>query len=123
VSIERRGDPNFDIAVGAGSGLGEAREVALHVRAEGEEIGDYDDALCAACDQQSSCAGKIRLAKFEERSFNRVSARSSHFGNHIAHGLIGAFDARSVGEDDESGHTWCFQTWINEAGGAMLSGF
>jgi hypothetical protein len=37
--------------------------------------------------------------------------------------LIGAFDARSVSEYDESGHTWCFQTWINEAGGAMLSGF
>ncbi len=43
--------------------------------------------------------------KFQESRFDNVPAGSSHLSGDVAHGLIGAFDARAVGEDDEPGHT------------------
>ena len=52
VAIERRSDLNFDVAVGARGVAGQARQVALHVRAERQEIRDDDDALGAARDEQ-----------------------------------------------------------------------
>ncbi len=94
---------------------GEARQVALHVRSERQEIGDDDDALGAARDEQRGCAAEIGLAQFQESGFDDVLAGGSHLDDDIAHGLIGAFDARAVGEDDKPGHTW-----INGDAGAAL---
>ena len=43
--------------------------------------------------------------KFQKCRFDHVLAGSSHLSGDVAHGLIGAFDARAVGENDEPGHT------------------
>ena len=83
----------------------EARQVALHVRAQRQEVGDDDDPPGAARDEQSRSGGEIRLANFEEGRFDNVLAGSSHLSGDVAHGLVGAFDARAVGEDDEPCHT------------------
>ena len=59
----------------------------------------------AAPDEQRRGAAEIRVAQFQERRFHHVLAGRSHLRRNIAHGLVGAFDARAVGEDDEPGHT------------------
>ena len=115
MAVERRSDVHFDIAVSARGTRRKARQVALHVSPERQEIGDDDDAPGAARDEQRGGAAEIGLAQFQERGLDHVLAGGSHLGGDIAHGLIGAFDARAVGEDDEPGHTW-----INGDAGAAL---
>ena len=51
------------------------------------------------------CASEIRLAEFQEGRLDHMIAGSRHFHHHLAHGFICALNARSVSEDDESGHT------------------
>ena len=72
VTIQRGCDLDFDIAVSARGVAGQARKVALHVSAQRQEIGNDDDALCAARDEQCRGAREIRQAQFQERRFDNV---------------------------------------------------
>jgi hypothetical protein len=105
VAVERRSDLHFNVAVSVRGLEGEARQIALHVRAQRQEIGEDDDPLGAARDEQSSSGGKIRLADFEKGRFDNVPAGSSHLSGDGADGLVCALDARAVGEDNEPRHT------------------
>ena len=43
-----------------------------------------------------------------------VLAGERHLLGHVSHGLIRAFDARAVCEDDEAGHTWIREEALSE---------
>ena len=60
----------------------------------------------AARNQQSRRTSEIGLAQFQKRRLPpRAGPKQPSAMHDIAHGLIGAFDARAMGEDDEPGHT------------------
>ena len=73
--------------------------------AKREEIRDDDDALGATRDEKFSGAGQIGYSKLKKRGLDCVIAGTGHLRGNLTHGLIGAFDARAVSEDNEAGHT------------------
>src|ERR1019366_2052382 len=88
------------------------------MEARGEEVRDDHDALHTASHQPIGSLFQTGSAEFQEGGFDdRIVARACQIGGGRAHGLVRRFDARAVGEDDDSGgHAllmYCRMWWIS----------
>ena len=90
--------------MGLRDGIDEAWKVALQMRAEGEEIGNDQDAGGAFRQKCGDGAVERGVADFEESSFHVSEiAGAGKVGGDGAYGLVGRLDAGTVGEDDDAG--------------------
>ena len=80
---------------------------ALQMKAERQKIGHDQDFRGAAGGEAVHGSGQVGTATFEKRGLDQLEgALAGDISGDGAHGFIRRFDARSVGEDDESGlHT------------------
>ena len=84
--------------------MDERGQVALHVKPEGEEVGDDDDVVGAGGGEAGGGAGEVGGAEFEEGGFDQGKpAGAGESGGDIADGLVGAFNAGAVGKEDVTG--------------------
>src|SRR5712671_6304514 len=81
-------------------------KVPPHMRAQRQEIWNYNDARDSARHQTPGCVSQVRLSQFQKRRLHEMTARRGHSIRDIPYGLIGGFYARTVSEDNETGHTW-----------------
>src|ERR1019366_3374587 len=93
-------------------------QVALQMRAGGEEVGDDDDPVDAPDDQQIGSLFQAGTAEFQEGGFhNRTVASPCQLPGCRPDALVGRLDSRTVGEDDDSsGHAllmYCRMWWIS----------
>lgn len=103
MAVERRRQGELDagqIALHAG---GHAGQIALQMDAEGEEIREDVNLAGALGGEQTDGAGQVGLAVLEKsRLHARVAALPGELRRDQAHGLIGRFHARPVGENDDA---------------------
>ncbi len=70
-----------------------------------QKVRDHNDPANSTPHQTVHGLGKIRLAQFEKRRFDvGECAGARELGGKCAYSLIRRFDARTVGENDESGN-------------------
>lgn len=104
MTVERRGHEELYLFEAIGNILDQARQVALHVKAQSEEIRQHGDPLDSLPGEQSGGAREIGLPQFEECRFHVPKAASAgQFRSHRTNRLIGGFHARAMGKDDNSG--------------------
>ena len=106
MALQRRRHANIHIFMDARETGHDFWKIALQVKAEGQEVGDYDDALDVLSDKCVYGAREVGLSLFEECRFNQPGAAVSAHGFHdAAHRFIRRFDTRAMGKyDDSSGH-------------------
>jgi len=102
--IERGRDGDREAGIGLRDGVDEAGKVALQMHAEGEEVGDDENASDAFRHKCGDSAIERRLTEFEEGCLDVGEiAGAGEVGGNSAHGLIGGLNAGTVGEDDDAG--------------------
>lgn len=109
MAIEGRGDEDFEAGMGFGNGGDEAGKVAFEVHAEGEEIGNDEDAGNAFRYKYGYSARERGPAQFEEGGLDVGEiAGTGEVRGDGADGFIGRLDAGAVSEDyDAGGHGGC----------------
>ena len=102
--IERRRDRDGEARIGLRDGVDKAGKVALQMHPEGKEVGDDQNAVDAFRQKCGDSAIERGLPEFEEGSFDvREIAGACEVGSNSAYGLVGRFNAGTVGEDDDAG--------------------
>ena len=104
MAVERRRGDYLYPSVNLRDAIHDRGEVTLQVDTEGQEIGNDDDAADTLSGKECHGALQIGLAQFQEGGLNAVeTARPRQFRGDRPHGLVGRFDAGSVGKNDDPG--------------------
>jgi hypothetical protein len=102
--IERRRDGDGEAGIRLRDGVDEARKVALQMHPEGKEIRYDQNAVDAFRQKCGDSAIERGSAQFEKGSLDvREIAGAGKVGSDSAYGLVGGFNAGTVGEDDDAG--------------------
>ena len=90
--------------MGRREGSHELRQIPLQVNAKSEEVGDNDDPFDATSRQSGHGAGQVRLTQLEECRLDvGEPARARQSRGESTDAVVGRFNARTVGKDDEAG--------------------
>lgn len=102
--IERWRYSNLQTRVLGGYFGNQARQIALEMLSQRQEIGNDDDAARAGAGEFGDCSCQVRLTQFQERRLNQTetAAAGELLGNQ-AHGLIGRFNGGAVRKDGDAG--------------------
>ncbi len=104
MAIQRRGHLNLHSLMDALQALDDPWQVPLQVQAQGQEIGNDDDAPDPLGRQAPNHLFEARLSAVEERRLDSfVLAGDSQLAGDFSHGNVGRFNARTVSEDNERG--------------------
>ena len=105
MSIQRRGDFDFQAGVFGSGFANQTGKIALEVQTKREEVGnDHNMGNAARC-QLTHGGRKIGPAAFEKcRDHLSVAASVGHFEGNRPHGFVRGFHARSVRKYYVAGH-------------------
>jgi hypothetical protein len=115
MSVQGRRHFELDVLMGANAVADQLRKIALQVRSERQEIGDYDDTRGPTVDQSRNRAREIGLPKLQKRGLDKVIPALSQLRRGFAHGLVRRLYARAMSEEHEARHTWINEGWRGPA--------
>ena len=101
--VERRRRTDSHASAFPGYLIDNARQIAFEMNAQGEEVGDHQDVVDTLSDQRFDRALQARRAQFQKGGLDGFEpSGGGQLVGDGAYGLVGRFEARSVGEYDDS---------------------